>query len=175
MSFSYRYQVIKALAENNARYKRDQKRRLRWKIADLMEKTRRNRRSYIPIGRLSSLCWRFSVYCRRRRRDANARIHVHWMQSKRRLTAVWQISPVVPVQSTVQSVVGRINYGEIWRDSQGQNLFLLPQYMKIKCSYRHFKMFQVISTVREDITDQNSYLCTTRLLLLLCISLWRHW
>ena len=73
--------------------------------------------------------------------------------------------------STVQLVVGRINYGELWRDSQGRksrNLF------EIKSSYRHFKMFLVISTASEDRTDENSYLCTTPLLLLLWILLWRH-
>ena len=42
--------------------------------------------------------------------------------------------------------------------------------MKIKC----LNMFLVISTASEDITDRNSYLCTTRLILLLCISLWRY-
>lgn len=80
--------------------------------------------------------------------------------------------------STVQHVVGRINYGELsvgrFIGRKSRNLFLLYQYMKIKCSYRPFNVFLVISTAREDITDQNSYLCTTRLLLLLCISLWRH-
>ena len=37
-----------------------------------------------------------------------------------------------------------------------------------------YNMFLVILTASEDITDQNSYLCPTRLILLLCISLWRH-
>ena len=35
-------------------------------------------------------------------------------------------------------------------------------------------MFLAISSASEDITDQTRYLWTTRLLLLLCISLWRH-
>ena len=35
-------------------------------------------------------------------------------------------------------------------------------------------MFLVILTASEDITDENSYLCPMRLILLLCISLWRH-
>ena len=35
-------------------------------------------------------------------------------------------------------------------------------------------MFPVILTASEDITDQNSYLCPTRFILLLCIALWRH-
>ena len=64
-----------------------------------------------------------------------------------------------------------------WRDSQGsksRKLFLLSPYIKIKCSYKHFNTFLVILTTSEDITDQNSYLCPTRLILLLCISLWRH-
>ena len=46
--------------------------------------------------------------------------------------------------------------------------------MKIKCNYRHFDMFLVILTASEDITNQNSYLCPTRLIFLLSISLWRH-
>ena len=44
--------------------------------------------------------------------------------------------------------------------------------MKIKCIYRHMNMFLVISMASEDITDQNSYLCPTHLILSLCISLW---
>jgi len=64
------------------------------------------------------------------------------------------------------------NYGAIHR---WRNLFLLSHYMKIKCSYRHLNMFLVISTASEDITDRNSYLFTTCLILLLCIiSLWRY-
>ena len=37
-----------------------------------------------------------------------------------------------------------------------------------------FTGWEVILTASEDITNQNSYLCLTRLILLLCISLWRH-
>ena len=63
------------------------------------------------------------------------------------------------------------NYGVILRVAKSK---IVSPVSVDKCSYRHFNIFLVILTASEDITDQNCYLCPTRLILLLCISLWRH-
>ena len=95
------------------------------------------------------------------------------MRSKRKLTALSHIQPVECNSTRFNLLCDELcrNYGVILRVAKSKILSPVSVY---KCSYRHFNMFLVILTASEDITDQNSYLCPTRLILLLCISLWRH-
>ena len=67
-----------------------------------------------------SLCWR--------RRDANTRIHVHRIRSKRKLTVCGKVNLLCAFQ------LFNLLCAELWRDSQGcrsRELFLLSPYIKI--------------------------------------------
>ena len=95
-----------------------------------------------------SLCWTiFSIFetgeCRRRRRDANARIHVHRMRSKRKLTALSHIQPVECNSTRFNLLCDELcrNYGVILRVAKSK---IVSPVSVDKCSYRHFNMFLVI-------------------------------